>query len=188
MNTDTKLVYRIDSQDRIVFVNENWQKFATTNDASELTKENVLNRSIWDFITDETTRHFYREVLERVRSNKPVFFNFRCDSPDHKRFMKMKISCEFDEVIFETETLNLEKRDSQRILNRNEKRSNNLVVICGWCKKINISKMLWQEVEHAIETLGIFETEKLPQLSHGMCNHCYTDFTEQFKEKYSLQT
>ncbi|HQU84147.1 MAG TPA: hypothetical protein PKY59_13515 [Pyrinomonadaceae bacterium] len=181
MEPNTKIVYRIDSQDRIVYVNDNWHKFAEENDALELTKSSILYRSLWDFITDETSRHFYREVIQRVRADKPVFFNFRCDSPSHKRLMGMNISYESGEVVFQTDTIRLELRKPQSILDRNKQRSDEIVVICGWCKKINMGKMLWKEIEHAIAALKIFEAEKLPMLSHGMCNNCYVDFFSNLK-------
>lgn len=73
MEPNTKIVYRIDSQDRIVYVNDNWHKFAEENDASELTKQSILYRSLWDFISDHATQQFYREVIHRVRNDKPVF-------------------------------------------------------------------------------------------------------------------
>lgn len=185
MDTNTNVVYRIDSQDRIVFVNNAWQQFALANDAADYTDERVLNRSIWDFITDDPTRLFYQEMVKRVRTNNSLSFNFRCDSSEYRRFMKMKISsAEGNEVQFESQILSSERRNPQAILDRRVKRSDELVVICGWCKKINIGQAIWKEIEHAVEVLGIFESEIFPQLSHGMCGGCYTSFFEQFRKQY----
>lgn len=184
MDTNTNIVYRIDSQDRIVFVNNEWQKFALANDAADYADEKVLNRSIWDFITDDSTRLFYQEMINRVRTNKIVSFQFRCDSSEYRRFMKMNITAEGNEVQFESRILRSERRNPQAILDRNAERSEKFVVICGWCKKINIGQAIWKEIEHAVEVLGIFESEIFPQLSHGMCGGCYTSFFEQFKKQY----
>ncbi|MBS1795011.1 MAG: hypothetical protein JSS81_14215 [Acidobacteria bacterium] len=181
MNNGTKVVYRIDSQDRIVFVNDVWQHFASENDAPDYAAEGVLNRSLWDFITDSTTRQFYQEVIKAARGEKPVTFNFRCDSAEYRRFMKMRVTGETGLVQFETETLAVEQRPPQPLLDRHSRRSGELVVICGWCKKINIGQAIWKEVEHAIEALRVFEQEKIPQLSHGMCHGCYVMVSEQLK-------
>lgn len=93
----------------------------------------------------------------------------------------MKISYESGEVVFQTDTISLEPRKPQAIIDRNEQRSEEIVVICGWCKKINIGKMMWKEIDHAVSALKIFEAENLPMLSHGMCNSCYVDFFSNLK-------
>ncbi|MBD3196434.1 MAG: hypothetical protein GF317_15350, partial [Candidatus Lokiarchaeota archaeon] len=50
--------YQIDENDKINCVSENWDKFAEENDAADLvSKPQVLNRPLWDFISDRETRH-----------------------------------------------------------------------------------------------------------------------------------
>ena len=47
MNADIKyghIVYRLDADDVIVYVNEHWETFASTNGAPELTAEHVVGR------------------------------------------------------------------------------------------------------------------------------------------------
>jgi len=52
-------------------------------------------------------------------------------------------------------------------------RRNDLLVICSWCNKIRTENGEWQEVKETIKSLGLFELDALPTISHGMCDSCY---------------
>jgi len=41
------------------------------------------------------------------------------------------------------------------------------------CKKIKVLPGQWAEIEEGLVHLGIFEGEKVPQLTHGLCPSCY---------------
>jgi hypothetical protein len=173
MDDNTTVIYRIDAQDNIVFVNNIWEQFAISNDASECASENVLTQSLWDSVSDYASRQIYQEIIHKVRANKRVAFNFRCDSPEWRRFLEMDITAQKDEVQFEIRTLKTEQRPPQHILDKNALRSDDFIEICGWCKKVDVGQENWIEVEEAVRTLGIFEQERFPELSHGMCEKCY---------------
>jgi Fe2+ or Zn2+ uptake regulation protein len=59
------------------------------------------------------------------------------------------------------------------LFNNDAPRTDNLLTICSWCNKIETGNGKWQEVEEAVESLGLFELETLPLISHGMCDSCY---------------
>jgi hypothetical protein len=43
-------------------------------------------------ISDRETRHLYKLILQKVRKNKQqVVFSFRCDSPEKRRFLELKV-------------------------------------------------------------------------------------------------
>ena len=86
------LEYRIDDQDIICEVNEGWDLFADSNGSPEVFSQEVIGRSVYDFITDEPTRALYRDIYAEIREQKrPLDFTFRCDSPDIKRLFLMEI-------------------------------------------------------------------------------------------------
>ena len=68
--------YQLNELDEIVSVSKGWTRFALANDAPDLVPEKVLNRPLWDFITDLTTEQLYRQILKRVRSVSPCFVPF----------------------------------------------------------------------------------------------------------------
>jgi hypothetical protein len=50
------------------------------------------------------------------------------------------------------------------------------------CKKIAVSDSEWQEIEIAMVTLNLFEKERLPQITHGLCPSCYDKAMTEFKK------
>jgi len=55
------------------------------------------------------------------------------------------------------------------LFKNNAPRTEKLLIICSWCNKIETGNGQWEEVEEAVKTLGLFELETLPMISHGMC-------------------
>ena len=41
------------------------------------------------------------------------------------------------------------------------------------CKKIAITENEWVEIEVGLKKLKVFEEQKLPGLTHGLCPACY---------------
>lgn len=184
MSTDANIVYRLNAEDRLVYVSESWAEFAAANDAPELLPERVLNRPLWDFVCDETTQHLYRELLRRARTGLPASFNFRCDAPGRRRLMKMNIEgLEGGAVRFETRALRVDERPRQGMLDRYAPRSGTMLRICGWCKRMDIDGRSWGEVEDAVTTLRLFEYNSLPSLTHGMCPPCFDAVSEQIADR-----
>ncbi len=174
MSNDADLVYRLNSQDQITFINEAWVNFAVANDAPRLIPERVLGRSLWEFISDETTTTLYKEILDQVHAGQQMTFNFRCDSPANRRLMEMTISkLPSGEVQFETRTISEEVRTPKELLDRYAPRIGEVLHICGWCKRVDVGAGIWAEIEDAIEAFSLFERGALPRLTHGMCKECF---------------
>jgi FixJ family two-component response regulator len=166
------VVFSIDRHDAIVEVNDAWTTFALANDAPELIHERVLQRSFWDFIVDATTRQLYGDLLLRVRRGMPVQFPFRCDSPTARRHLEMRLTPGPDGTVqFESVVLASELRVQQPLWDRYVRRGEDLVRVCGWCKRVELAGE-WAEVETAIGRLRIFERHDMPSLTHGICPEC----------------
>lgn len=175
-NNDTVCIYRIDENDNIVFVSENWSKFAIDNDATETCiPPLILNKPIWKFIGDIETIYLYQLVINRIRiDKKTVEIPINCDSPSLRRFMKITIKPFVENQIeFTSKILNLEKREYLSVLSKNAPRTDKFLKICSYCKKIAVSEIEWVDTERAIESLKLFQKDKLPQLTHGVCPACY---------------
>jgi len=64
------------------------------------------------------------------------------------------------------------ERKPEKMLQRSLQ-SEEVLMLCSWCNRVKIGEGDWREVEDALEALQLFDEEKMPQLSHGMCNDCY---------------
>ena len=164
--------YGIDAEDRLAFVNPAWDQFAADNGARHLRSEAVISRSIWDFISDDTTRYLYREILKRVRAGHRARFAFRCDSPGRRRFLEMDARPIMEQGVgFYVRTLALEDRPPQPLLGAARETSGEILRMCSWCKRVPDGNA-WIPVEAAAEKFRVFESPTLPLISHGICGEC----------------
>lgn len=175
MTTRGEIIYRVDDRDDIVFVNEEWDRFAEANAGEGITSSHVLKRPLWDFIVDLTTRELYRQVMKRIRDGSSVRFSLRCDSPTCRRLLAMEVARREDGTVeFRTRTLSEETRNPVPLPTASAACSDELLRVCGWCKKV-FADGAWEEVEVAIDRLKLFHRDIPPSVTHGICERCYQD-------------
>ena len=85
--------YQLDAKDRITALNEEWNRFATGNGGEQMQAENLIGRSLHDFISGDVTKMFVNAMLQSTRlTGKARTIQYRCDSPQMKRYMAMEIA------------------------------------------------------------------------------------------------
>lgn len=175
MSSTDRLSYVIDRSDRIVSVNDAWASFAKYNAGTDLMPPAVLGSSLWAAIQDATTRELYRLLLRRVRDGtSDLAFRFRCDSPEYRRLLEMRIQCGPEErVAFSTTEVVVEKRSAVPLLDTTQSRSEAMLKVCSWCMLVRLPDERWVEVEQAVAELHLFSVARLPQISHGICPRCF---------------
>jgi hypothetical protein len=167
-------IWIIDDADKIVHVNEDWLAFAGENNAPQLTASLVLDQPIWRFIQGQETSYLYNQIFSRVRAGRsPVKFPFRCDSPDCRRFMEMKLALlPGDAIQFMAQMFREEWRDPVDLLDASRDRTREFVKVCSWCKRIDIPGRSWGEIEAAITALDLFGHHSMPRMTHTICDSC----------------
>ena len=175
-NPERVFIYQVDADDRITNVSNAWLHFATENGVTSLGRDDVVGRRLWEFIGDLETRHLYGLIFERVRATQASrLIPFRCDSPDCRRFMELEIAAAPDgRLDLAGRLLRKEARSRVDLLDPSHERSGDLLSICGWCKRVEttVDDGEWCEVEDAVARLGLFDSPRLPQLSHVTCPEC----------------
>lgn len=171
--------YVLDGSDRLVSANAHWFDFAKENGVHDLTAERCSGRLLWEFISDATTRHLYQLLLKPVRERGEIrTVPYRCDSPDRRRYMEMTISSASEGgVLFRSRIIREEPRDVVMLLVGDGKRTDELVVMCSWCKKVRVREVEWLEVETAVKELQLFDEVDLPRITHGVCDRCIVEMT-----------
>jgi hypothetical protein len=172
LRDDRNFRYHVDTDDRIVFYTEGWYTFARENGGGELARDEALRQSLWRFISGEETRHLYRLILSRVRAGKRVVVPVRCDSPNQRRHLELRIESLAPVVVFESAIMREEPRAYVSLLDATRDRSIDVVSICSWCKRVQVPGSGWHEVEEAVDLLGLSEALP-PQLVHLCCYECY---------------
>jgi hypothetical protein len=171
--TPNRYVYRIDESDVITHVSPQWLEFAETNEAPELTADNVLGKPIWHFITGPSTRTFYEALYRNLRFRRSeIMIPFRCDSPTVIRQMTLTLrplgagTIECEGRLDHTQT-----REPITILFRWAARSDEKIPICSLCRRLDLNGE-WVEVREAVVRRRFFNNVPVPRLEETVCPTC----------------
>lgn len=165
--------YVVDSRDVIAAVSDSWNCFAVQNGAPELQRERVVGRPLWDFVSGAEVRYIYAQILDRVRaSDAPVLLPFRCDSPERRRFMRLSISPILEGALqLDAVLVREEQRPTLVLLEPEASRSEQVLILCSWCKRARVDADDWLDLEAAVPRLDLLGRSP-PRLSHGICSSC----------------
>jgi hypothetical protein len=174
-----QFIYRVDAQDRITFVDASWLAFAVENELPALTAEAVTGKVLWDFISEPTSRQFYKIFAAKARETGQIIaIPFRCDGPQQRRFMKMFIMPQPEGALEFRSVLELEEaRPRVDVFDAKFPRTSEYITVCAWCKRAKAPD--WVEVEAAVQELQLFNRPRLPQISHGICPDCTKELLRQ---------
>lgn len=93
MMLHTEVSYWLDAENRIRKVAGPWDDFARRNDGEDVVAARILGRPLDEFIMGEPTRMYMGVLLDAVRLlGHPVEKEYRCDSPTERRYMRMWIT------------------------------------------------------------------------------------------------
>lgn len=167
--------YTVDEDNVLEWVSTQWLTFAAENQARGLQPELILGHSLWEYVSGAETRHLYERLFDRVRElQAPVSVPFRCDAPELRRFMRLTIEpaedCSLRIVV---QLVREEERERVALLDVGVGRDEAFLSMCSWCRRVLAAPDQWEEVEIAIQLLGLFERDSLPEISHGVCPDCY---------------
>lgn len=161
--------YILDKEDRILSVSGPWDQFAYQNDGVNARASDVCGRSIWDFIVGDEARMWLNAIFQiaRVR-NANVERPYRCDSPEVKRFMRMRIvPCEGGALRIEHEVLGMEERSIPVYIRYGpSKDMENIRIRCSFCGHMKHGEA-WEEprAEHAGPSREII-------VAYSVCEDC----------------
>jgi hypothetical protein len=173
----TLVRYEVDRLDHIVFVSDEWDDVAAHANSSHLHSAGILGQPLWRYISDVGTSEIYRHILGRVRDGQPLEVTLRCDTPDLRRTIRLSLTADPDgTVAFHSRVVTAETRPHQAMLDARTPRSDELLHVCGWCKKFRVQGR-WMEVEEAVSLLGLFDAATCPRMSHGICESCLVKMT-----------
>lgn len=174
MSVRPKYRYLLDDRNTIVWVDGWWLAFAKENGAPELNEEAVLGNPIWDFVAGDATRRLYEELHQRVRSTgNPITVPFRCDSPKLQRYMEVTINGDFNQrLLYESQLLRVVPQPRVRMLDPNEPRSDDALIMCSCCKRALLGASEWLDLQNISLRLRMFEQQEVPAMRYTVCPDC----------------
>lgn len=173
------LSWRIDALGAIIDVHGDWDAFAKANEADALTKPNVLGKSLWEYLGDDSLKTVYKALVDKaLRDKRPVEFPFRCDSPELRRRMRMRITPdEAGGVLFDSRIESVEERDAKLHYIRISTGRRAFFFMCGLCNRVRRpTGRDWMEIEVALE-----KEEQACEYPLQICNQVCPDCGAKFK-------
>jgi len=163
--------YRISADGRIDSIEGPWDRFARENGAPSLPRP--VGEPLLDHVAGASVRAVLASLLDRARRlDEPMELSYRCDAPDRRRFMRLRLEPEVGgTLMIRSRVLREEPRPPVRLLEPDAPRSDELLKICAWCKRVEVEGA-WVEVEEAVELLALFDRPNVPDLTHGVCDAC----------------
>lgn len=83
-----------------------------------------------------------------------------------------------EQVQFGDRVVRLEARDPVALVGAALRRTDEFLVMCGWCKRIPLPDSRRVEVEEAVRVLKLFSLAAMTRLSHSICLECSKRFEE----------
>jgi len=180
---DPDIFYSLDKDNNILAVGPGWDEFAAENGAPELESKNLIGKPVLNYFFDEATRRLYVRMFERVRkTGEQISFEYRCDSPSLRRYMRLAVSPSSDQgVTILSETLSKEPREEEcfqweRVpaAAQRKARLRNMVLMpaCSVCSRVQVKPESWVEIERALGTMNLTDEPWFPLLSPTLCPEC----------------
>lgn len=140
------VVYLLNPENLIIEINQEWDMFASENEGLNISKDDVVGRSILDFVSGKTTKQYWAEMFDRVRLAKaPVDLDYRCDSPSVMRWMGMKLqSLNNGDLRISNETYAIKNRPHPIHFELATQRGKDTFIRCSVCNKLK-HKGAWIE-------------------------------------------
>lgn len=137
--TSLVTAYVLDDRNTIISVSGDWDEFAEQNGAANLYSVDVCGRPIWDFVGDAPTRMWLEAVFQSARlRGVGLERSYRCDSPEVKRYMKMRVIPEQNATLrIEHELLSTEQRQAPVHLIHDSTLGKDARRRCSLCGRLN---------------------------------------------------
>lgn len=168
-------MYAIDARDLLAHIEGPWDEFAAGNDAPELRMATVLGQPLWRYVVGLETSYLYRVLVDRVRlGERPIGVEFQCDAPHEVRPMRLTLSSVGSGAVrFEVARLATRARAPVEALARNAPRTQELLSLCSWCKRLKLPDGRWSDLEDAVDRQPDLLSPPYPRFSHGACPRCF---------------
>jgi hypothetical protein len=158
------VIYRIDSEDRLVYANGAFHRFAHAAGVPDLV-ESWYGRSLWQFIGDDELRAVFVALVARARSGRTVHVATRCDSPSLARSVDMEIAPVADDgVEFRC------RLGRARLITPALSSGGELLRVCAWCYRADRGG--WRDIEDVVADEHLLERPTVPVVTHGICDDC----------------
>jgi hypothetical protein len=156
----------LDRDNRIVYCNQAWDRFALANHGEQATFEHVYGIDVLSVCSDEL-RGFYQQLLHHSRTKgESVFHGYCCSSPTHLRIARMTVRPHGQYLSVQHVMLDEKQHtDRPRVFDEHYV-SEGLVKMCANCRRtFNYKESTWEWIPQLLVIMP-------RNTSHGLCKPC----------------
>ncbi|MEG3639481.1 hypothetical protein [Magnetococcus sp. PR-3] len=163
-------------QDNIICaVNTAWNHFAVENACEDLLAEHVVGQSLLDYVEGGATRIYVETMLHMVRQGDQLLScPYRCDSPDMRREMEVRLFPPINGVVKMQHRLVSERplyhHTTFQTVAENRHACAEQIKRCSHCNNLRVH-WKWYDVEE-IEKAGLRHLAEPIQVYYGICDRC----------------
>lgn len=160
----------VDQDNVIVRVNSAWDRFARDNDGAHLANDAVLGLNLLAAISGKTSQNFTLALLELARRReREICFDYRCDSPRLRRFMRAHLSSDSSGAVhFSHQHLYSENFAQPVSFQTAAQRGRDTTIRCSLCNHVRHDG-LWKLPEYVSQQ--VFDGREVPVI-YGVCPSC----------------
>ena len=163
------VIYRIDSNDLLVYVDGAFQRFADSTGVPDL-PSHWLGQSVWGCFGDDELRAVYVALVARARAGRALSITTRCDSPGGHRTAAIELAPWTDGGVEFRCTLGPPTAPTDR----DASPCCELLRVCAWCHRADCGAG-WSDIESVVDQTRLLERTHLPTVTHGICDACMAD-------------
>lgn len=156
----------VDSDNVIMRVNAAWDEFAQDNDGAHLLHGSVLGLNLLDAISGRVSKNFTLAVLALARRReRDVVFDYRCDSPRLRRFMRAHVRSDSSGAVhYSHQNLYSETLPHRVVFKTAAERGRNTLLRCSICNDVRVAG-LWRMPESIVD-------DAPSAVIYGVCPSC----------------
>lgn len=172
------LCYSVNSKGIILSIDGQWDYFANSNDENMLNVKDVVGKNLFKFINGDGVCNIYKNMHEIILKdkNRVITFDYRCDSNKIKRYMKMEIFSQNNNVIYRSFILK-EECFKTPVLVKYDIRGKEFIIMCSWCKDFlnQCEPVEWKKIDIIFDYLPESYT-----ITHSICPVCMKNLDKEF--------
>lgn len=169
------LDYLLDRTDRIAKVGPQWSEYARIRMAVRLDEEQVVGQCLWNFVQGGATQRLYDALIHHARcSGRKLTFNYRGDSPEAIRYMRMVLLPGYHGIVrFRSELLHEQSRERSVYFTHVAYPQHPELLQCGLCNRLEHNGR-WYTLEDALRWTDAIDELMPTEVGDTVCDQCIT--------------
>jgi hypothetical protein len=156
----------LDRDNRIIYCNASWDRFARDNGGDQATFEHVNGLNVLSVCAD-ALKGFYRQMFNQCRTTRlTISHGYSCSSPEAARVARMTLRPHADYISVQHTILSETKHPDTPLIFGEQYITKGLIRMCANCRRtFNRETSSWEWIPQLLVALPSNAT-------HGLCKPC----------------